>query len=506
MFDGAVLVPRPVRERSLKGLGMRGSETEIVDTDEIWGPDPRLAHEKPDGWWLAGWCHFEGEAWPLNRYDELSAAAPVVATDCTASLCIKDGRLLAIVSPNDLADSAVWVAATCSGISLEETTPRALRQLNLAGNEWTMSLVGVGRLYRHYKQQGLQPAYLDEAHQMGQEKSLVNEVRNAATVAPRYPLDPEPTGLPAPGEGYEWVQEPTLGGIYRLVFQGSPTATTALVDREAPTDEQVRALRAIDWAPNEFVTPIAKAVEAGRSAKLWRPTLPSGRLAQPFSSAYFYLFINQTPATHPVTRYLWPSLSENGSLNLDPDEAIEHTWRPSGLRLSRHLGDDSLGYGREMLEATSHGAPAGAYVTNRRLVVVGLRDPAKVEAGDDRAWWAGHLRHEWIYEVGGLQLTTFRGTLFRARRVPTGTTEAFYARLYQASGDMIEMSIPIAEGEAPWLQEAIAAASAAVVRSGPERSARPEVAAVDEKTGGTVTRSRTWVDGAVPYSLPLTLA
>jgi len=91
LVEGAVLVPRPARERAIHELAMRCSSNRIPDPLESW-TSPSSSHTKPDGWWLAEGAAFDGRAWPLNSYGELSAADTVSTTDCSAAFCTVRGR------------------------------------------------------------------------------------------------------------------------------------------------------------------------------------------------------------------------------------------------------------------------------------------------------------------------------------------------------------------------------------------------------------------------------
>lgn len=347
MIDAAVLIPRPAKERAIADLGMRCSEKEIPDPLAQWA-GVQNRHAKPDGWWLAAGCFFEGGASPLNDYGELAAAERVTSgtfmefslppaavlsqlkatTSSTAAFCIADGRLLAIVSPNDASEPAIWVAATCSSVLLEAEGTQGLRgrplEVRIAANGWTMQLREIAREYRQWVQKGFKAGHIEGRIQTGQETSFIQALANASKISPSNTVATAPTDAPSIGEGYVWVREDTLGGLYRLIRQGKPTTATSLVDRELSLTDQVKVLEAIDWVP-------IKATKEHTLGKLWIPDLPDGRVGSPFPNVHLQLFVGGE-ASHPVHRYFWPSFSANCDLILDPNEQIAHSWEmPASL-------------------------------------------------------------------------------------------------------------------------------------------------------------------------------
>src|ERR1039458_4149467 len=339
MLDAAVLIPRPTKERVLADLGMRCSEKEIPDPLAQWtGVQNR--HAMTYGWWLAAGGFFEGGASPLNAYGELAAAEHVTAgtttepslpaaaaltqlqatTTCTAAFCIADGRLLAIVSPNDAGEAAIWVAATCSDVVVEPRGSQGMRgrpkEIGLSARGWKMELIEVSRLYRRWDQKGFKRGTIEERFQTGQETSLVAAFADASKVTPTQHVDQAPIDAPRVGDGYVWAREDMLGGLFRLIRQGQPTTATSLIDRELPVEDQVTALEAIDWVPQAVLSPILKTTQGGTTGKLWLPELPDGRVGSPFPNIHLQLLLGDE-AHHPVHRYFWPSFSKTGDLCLD---------------------------------------------------------------------------------------------------------------------------------------------------------------------------------------------
>jgi hypothetical protein len=511
MLDAAVLIPRPVEERVLPDLGMRCSEKEIPDTLANWTRDHNL---KPDGWWLAAGCFFEGSASPLNSYGELAEAEQVTAgramelslasanlltqlqatTNCTAAFCIADGRLLVIVSPNDASEAAIWVAAACSSVTVESRGTQGLRgrplEVCITGKDWTMQLREIARNYLERVR-----GKLDGRFQTGQEASFLKALADASAVSPKEAADT----APLIGADYVWRPEDSLGGIYRLIRGGHVTTATALVDRELPMEDQLKILEAMDWVPQTVLSSIVKATREGTLDKLWIPELPDGRVGSPFPNVNLQLFVGGE-ASHPVHRYLWPSFSSSRDLNLDHGEELEHSWKPSASVIARHSPNDPDGIGAVGTPVPSldqHG-----YMTNARLVSSARRDPSGVGQGDERLWCASHYRWEWIYEVGTVRLTKFKRTGIFAKPVPFEDTEGLYLRMRLASGWIYEIRFPEVSNQPALLRELVDRSAQLIVASGSDRQIRPETHSTNKLALATISRSAVPIGGAIPYSLP----
>ena len=495
--DGAVLVARPVTARAIRELGMRCSGNEIPDPLEAW-PSYSYRHAKPDGWWLAAGAVFDGNAWPLNGYGELSAAEFRNADNCTAAFCTVRGRLLAIVSPNGQSDPAIWINVAASRVRVDVGPSGPSTQVMIAGAGWTLKAIEVARLFRNAVQKGVRPTEISERSQPGQMRSFVDGIATAAQIHPGYaPVDPTADAPPL-GQGYVWVQESGLGGLYRLVRMGQPTTATSLVDRELPADEQVKALYAIDWVPSTYVGPIVEATEARAMPRPYRPTLPADRVNPPLLRIYLAVHLNGQPASHPVSRYMWPSL-DGDELVLEPGEDIVRTWIAPTVRLERLKSASDRGRG---VDAGSPGTPEPRiYLTSRRVVAIAQRDPASISGEDQRRWWGAHFWYEWIRELGMIEHTSFKRTMFRAR--PTGhrTSYAPYIQVGLASGAINEMSfpgVPAADGGS----EALLAHLSELIEAAPGRDLPEEIASTDERKFGITKRRARGVAGAIPYSLP----
>jgi hypothetical protein len=502
MLDAAVLIPRRATEHVLRDLGMRCSEKEIPDPLAQWtGVQNR--HAKPDGWWLTLGCFFEGGASPLNDYGELAAAREVTADSCTGAFCIADGRLLTIVRPNEPGESAIWVAATCSGLTVETRGSQGLRgrakEISLTGNGWKMELIEVSRLFRHWEQKGFKAGHIEERFQTGQEASLIKAIADASTVSPSKPVDAAPVDAPSLGEGYAWPREERLGGLHRLLRQGQPTAATSLVDRELPVGDQVAALEAIDWVPRTVLAPILQATRDGTMGKLSTPELPDGRVGSPFPGVHIQLLLGGE-ASNPIHRYLWPSFSPSGELSLDRGEEIMHSWEPSDSLIVGYRADDPDGIGNA-------GTPPAlldrrAYLTNHRLVSVARRDPTGIEPSDERPWCASHYRWEWIYEVGIMRVIKFKRTGIRAKKIAIEDTEGFYVRLRLASEGIYEIRFPETGERTGALRDLVDRSVSLTGDSGSGREIGEAATSTNELMFATLIRNAVPISGVVPYSLP----
>lgn len=188
---------------------MRGSDREIPDPLEHW-ESHALRDAKPEGWWLAEGAVFDGNAWPLNGYGELSAAQSFSADESTAAFCVTRGRMLVIVSPNTGSAPAIWIATACSRVRVEAeevSTPRGTTtSLTITGSGWILRAIEISRLFRHVTQKGTRPPEIAEHFQTGQARSLLQAMEAASAAVQPEAIDPGPD-VPAHGEGYDWVRD-----------------------------------------------------------------------------------------------------------------------------------------------------------------------------------------------------------------------------------------------------------------------------------------------------------
>ncbi len=245
----------------------------------------------------------------------------------------------------------------------------------------------------------------------------------------------------------------------------------------------------VDW--------VRKRVEDENEPKLARPELPPGRVNHPFWLNSLGLNIGDGPQTHPVTRYLWPSVS-GGEPSLDEGEQVIHQYHSQHVHLSALSSGDQAYSGSEI--GTGKTGVARIFVTNRRIIVVAARSQDVVQ--DGKAWWVSHFRHEWIYETGTESSKKFKVKILTAKPKPgTETHEsAVYVRMRQSGTAIHELKFSELD-DAEFISDLLATITAA----SPSRSVS-DTTYHHNATGIEVDRKAKVISDAVPYSLPLGLA
>jgi hypothetical protein len=533
--EGAVVVPPPeniavleqmglpAKAKAIADLQMRSSSREIPDPLEHW-EHPSNLKLKPEGWWISEEASFEGQASAINSYKEVSAPAETELSDATAAFCVtKDGRLLGIVSPNGRDEASVWISCACAHVEAAAASSAKDSAVTIMADDWSVYLSSIARLYRHPKSGGSvvktgakiaafaaadililpgggkRSSEVEGRFETKQTPSFVEAIRNGSGVSSRFEF--VKSDGPPLGQGYRWIPDPGLGGVYRLERKGEPTTATFLVDRELPRDEQLAALDAIDWAPRTMVDWVRKRVEDENEPKLSRPELPAGRVNHPFWLNALGLTVDDAPETHAVTRYLWPSLS-GGAPSLDAGEQVLHEYRSEHVHLSAPSSAGQA-YSSSAIGTGKTGATR-IFLTNQRLIVVAALSQDAVQ--DGKAWWVSHFRHEWIYEVGMESKKKFKVKMLTLKPKPgTETHEtALYLRMRQSGTGVHELKFP-EFADAPFITSLLATLRASGGRSISEASYHHDHP-VRDLTGVEVDRAATVIGGAIPYSLPLGLA
>lgn len=523
MFDGAIVVDGRSASRHVRELGIRCDDKEIPEpVDDI----------KPQGWWIAADCTFTGTAWAQDRAGRRSGTMTTKAHG-TAALVVAGGRLAVIVSPAATTEPAIWIATAASTLNHEHHGSHGLSgppgQIDLAGEGWRLELGEVSRLFRHTK-----------TYQTGQERPLLEALAAAArqpAFSPAAAKAAEQAASAGPADEPErsWLPDDRLGGLYRLYLDGAPASATALVDRELPRGEQMRALACLDWPPPRQLSAVFRATEHGSMPKPFLAGLADGRLVQPFYVDHGTVIdAAEPPSNHPVYRYLWPAVSADGELVLDEGEEISLSWSSPPPDQATVLSD-----GRRAGASThipSDLRNVRGYLTNRRLAVVGQIAPPPLAAQEDyslklalvspalddlraalrqvRRWhdrqnllWAAHFRHEWIDEIG-IRTRTVSGKkagLFTKARTDEVST-AFYARLHVPHGAINELSFPLSGPEAAAdLADRCSGLLLAISRRMDTNATRTREGKALNSARSVVTDAYRTVHGAVPHSLPPTL-
>lgn len=529
--EGAVVVPPPENIAVLQQMGlpakakvigdlqMRSSSREIPDPLEHW-EHPSNLKLKPEGWWLSENASFNGQASAINSYKEVSAPSETELNGATAAFCVtKDGRLLGIISPNGRDEASVWISTACARVQASAASSGKASALTISGDGWNVHLSGVDRLYRHVKSGGSavktgakiaafaaadililpgggkRSSEVEGRFETNQTPSFVEAIRNGSGVSSRFEFV-KPDGPPL-GQGYRWIADPGLGGVYRLERKGEPTTATFLVDRELPRDQQLAALDAVGWAPRTMVDWVRKRIEDESEPKLARPELPPGRVTHPFWLNSLGLNVGDGPQAHPVTRYLWPSLSGGGP-SLDDGEQVLHEYRSQHVHLSAPSSAEQAYSSVEI--GTGKTDAARIFVTNQRLIVVAARSQEVVE--DGRKWWVSHFRHEWIYEVGTESRKKFKVKMLTLKpKAGTETHEtALYVRMRQSGAAVHELKFSEIADPA-----FIADLVATITGAGSGRAVS-DISWHHEATGFEVDRKAKAISGEIPYSLPLGVA
>lgn len=528
--EGAVVVPPPdniavleqmglpVKAKAIADLQMRSSSREIPDPLEHW-EHPSNLELKPEGWWISENASFQGHASAMNSYHEVSAPSEIELSDATAALCVtKDGRLLGIISPNGRNEASIWISTACARVKAEAASSDKASAVTITGDGWNVHLSSVHRLHRNVKSGGSavktgaklaafaaadililpgggkRSSEVEGRLEMNRTPSFVDGIRNGSAVSSRFEFV-KPDGPPL-GQGYRWISDPGLGGVYRLERNGELTTATFLVDRELPRDEQLAALDAIGWAPRAMVDWVRKRVADESEPKLSRPELPAGRVNHPFWLNSLGLNVGDAPQDHPVTRYLWPSLSGGGP-SLDAGEHVLHEYRAQHVHLSAPSSAKQAYSSSEI--GTGNTGATRIFITNQRLIAVANRSQDTVQ--DGKAWWVSHFRHEWIYEVGTESTKKFKVKMITLKPKPGTETcdAAIYVRMRQSSAAVHELKFP-GFADATFITTLVAALTASPGRSLSETSYHHKA------TGLEVDRTAKVISGAIPYSLPLDLA
>jgi hypothetical protein len=116
-------------------------------------PEP-LDGSKPVGWWLAGKCRFEGMVNLATDLDGTSATGRSVKSSTSAAVVVTSGSVLGIIKPDSRRDPAIWFATPISDIRVETsgtlgTFKKRPAIIQLKSGEWGVTLVEIGRYYRH---------------------------------------------------------------------------------------------------------------------------------------------------------------------------------------------------------------------------------------------------------------------------------------------------------------------------------------------------------------------
>lgn len=238
-----------------------------------------------------------------------------------------------------------------------------------------------------------------------------------------------------------WVPEPALGNLFVLHLDGTPTATTALVDRSATRKEQMEALARLDWVPPQQMTQVYEATMQDRMPKLSYLVLPGDRRISPLVSNVAAVCDGDVDASdHPVRNYLYPDVNRGGTLALEPGERVLVSWQALSPRLLTRRADGTF-WRDPSTNVPSELRRVLAVLTTKRLVCIGhldiplaVREDYSLKLGlvspsldELRAtlrqvtrwlnrpnlYWGVHIRHEWTSLVGRGYILDHKGPLLK---------------------------------------------------------------------------------------------
>ena len=369
------------------------------------------------GWWIGENAAFTGQASAINSYQEVSAPFEIKLSGATARFCVtQDGRLLGIISPNRPSDASVWISCACAHVQARAANGAKDSALMIGGDAWTLHLARAHRVYRRLTKGGSavkagakvaafaaadililpsggrRSSEVEGRIQMNQTPAFVEAITNASHVRSRFDFV-KPDGPPL-GQGYRWIAEPGLGGVYRLERSGSLRRPPRLVDRECreanslPRSTQSAGRHPRWWSGSASASKMETSQSSGgRNSLSAASSIRSGwtGLARTWTMSCGSTRLFGTCG--PVSR---------GEPVLDAGEQVLHEYRAPRVRVSVPSSAEQADSGPE----TDIGRTGATrmFITNQRLIVVAARSRDAGTAG--KPWWVSHFRHEWIYEVG----------------------------------------------------------------------------------------------------------
>ncbi len=550
--DLAVIVEAREAARAVPVLGMRCDKKEV--------PEP-LAGPEPSGWWVA-LSTFRGQARAGGETKQLGDLVSITAQGVVA-LAVAGRRLLGIVSPDTSTAPAIWFASSISALRIESSGSQGVfkkrpTDIRLSTREWTLELAQVNRIFRpsnmiQYGQEGslltamaaltppipnVSSGSTSWAAGQGAEDGGGRLYEHLSSNPPPPPTSqaqnplPAPAGSNTPVETLTWERNSELGGLYVLHVDGTPLAATALVDRNLSRGEQAEALAELDWPPPQQMIALYEATIQSKLSPPSHMILPGGRHTSPFLGGFAAVMDgDEGENQHPVRRYLYPHVTREGQVALEPGERLLLVWRSSKPKiLTRKKADGKLI--TSPTAAPSQLRNMWGILTTQRLVFqghlnilvsaqgdyslkLGLASPALDELRATfrqiKRWsecpnlfWAFHIRHEWVCEVGHGYVPDRKKPLLTKEEKTNFVSAAF---LYP-SGNSGLIHVPHKEDEPSSQQVALQYLAAVqssqngVVVSDPSVRTRP-VASLGFGSHKNTEETTFWtVQGTTPLSLP----
>ena len=340
----------------------------------------------------------------------------------------------------------------------------------------------------------------------------------------------------------EWRAEPDLGGLYRLYLDGAPGYATALVDRGMSRAQQLEALATLDWVPAHPLSTVYDKTMAGNLPDPWvKASFAGERLVTPFGGNLpLYVDVDEPPNQHPVATYLWPGVTPDFHLLLEPGETVVARWstlRPSGVLLRPN--GQVVGASLDPWPSTYLRNVVG-YITDRRVAIIGrlhLPNAAREDyslklalvspALDDvratvrqfKRWrerkniaWCLHVRHEWLSAVqhGSITPPTKQRGLFHSRAPDDQPRQLIKLALTWPSRARPTITMThVTAPDAPSSADLSEILRAQLKQASPSATIAEEGDSSTEVPGGMLLRRRDTqqaqtysIAGTVPYSLP----
>ena len=312
--EAAVIVDGRLITRGVEALAMLGDEKDMP------APWRRLDASKPDGWWV-GVAHFLGIAYPGGESNQLRDATSV---DIAGPFClaVSNGRVIGIISPEDVLAPALWWSWPLSSVRIEPVGSKGVLKkrpsaIVLTNNTDSLRVALVARVHR--EQSGGMLVGNEEG-------SLLDRLSFHA----RHPVPlPRRSVDPSAIKHVEWHRDASIAGLYRQMINGAPAPRVQFSDRNAPRRQQLDQLADafIDWLPDYALQQEFENIVFGRKPSADPLDLPAATVVGPVAglAAIINTSIDLAESSHRLRRYLWPVLTSDHQLLLEPGETVLST-------------------------------------------------------------------------------------------------------------------------------------------------------------------------------------
>jgi hypothetical protein len=220
----------------------------------------------------------------------------------------------------------------------------------------------------------------------------------------------------------EWKQ--ASFGLFQQYRDGGATAITSYVDRSLSTEGQLQQLRThLEWLPEQVIAAVVKQITEGKYTPAEIRAVSGGRLVVPTPAMLAALL---SPAEfrdgHPVRSYLWPSLTPDARLALEPDEAlVDRIFVPAPRAMTyaglayAHITTHRIATIAKLSLPTQQ---RGDYKLSLGLIsptlmdgYAALKQISRIGQNKHRQW-VQHVRYEWLTSITKRTTTTRKRKLF----------------------------------------------------------------------------------------------